>query len=1127
MNTPTQSLLSADEAQILLDSLLDIATHPSLAYKDRFPRLRQLYEAMLKSLTKEGRRHFASLYGRSLFVFDKYRVPDALVEQAHFLRKKANKAIHELDFEPSETDYTASVKALCELFSFFSGVELPEALTRLYQNVSQQDFLYRPPTSGHHPVISLLRGVVLAVGEVRETKRADDSVFRWRSIQCAVETPEDLERITIILKEDFLEFGEQVWRYTTFHATNLRQVPDRAGLYYSTDETIFVLEPDVVISATDIADGFSTSKASNPGVFLLKKFSSGGVSASLVIGNIVNSLFDDLIANPETDFDTSFQRAARQNTLSMALLGERANLREIHDQAKRQFAVLREVAAEFRAPVKRLEPSFISEVYGIQGRMDAMFVSEGGKQREIVELKSGQAPNDSVPVYLGQDRVKTLAWPSHYVQTVCYDLLLRSTFGEWNGTPVLLYSRDSESPLRSIEVTLRARRETLKQRNRLVSIEFQLARGELSLQQGLTASDIGEVPSFLQQVLSEFAATVNALSPLERAYFDACIRFIAREHLIARIGGWRSQEQHEDDAGFAGLWLKSVAEKKQAYRILANLIVEEFDDRKDIVYLRRPANDQVTSLREGDIVVLYPLTTAESPLRSQIIKGTIVHLDGQQVHIAFRGTRLINDYLRQHTEWAVEPDLMDSGFNHQYMSLYEFLKAPAEKRSLLLGRTRSRFRDPDFTLMASDLNANQTALLRKALAAQDYFLLQGPPGTGKTSRMVRELVRHLAAQPDETIVLLAFTNKAVEEMCRAIGMVVDDYLVLGERARTFALEHSLAEYAENHKVWETISKIRDTRIFVSTVASFLGNQDLQEIKRFTTALVDEASQLLDVHLVGILSKVQRFILIGDEKQLPPVVTQEATALSEDSILAREANIKDLSASLFDRLIRTCQENGWDDAYGMLEYQSRMHKDIQAFPSQEFYQGRLKPFGGWQLDDGDDGFAASPDPVLQILSSSRVFFIPSRRERRPKVHRQEAEWVVQIIKALEWHCGQLDKHYVGVIAPFRAQVAEISNLLPDYLRDLVTVDTVERFQGGEREIIIVSFAVSYPAQLPSIQSLTFDQGVDRKLNVAMTRARKRLILLGCPEVLAHSPDSHFARLLRYVRVMGGYARIAMH
>ena len=182
-------------------------------------------------------------------------------------------------------------------------------------------------------------------------------------------------------------------------------------------------------------------------------------------------------------------------------------------------------------------------------------------------------------------------------------------------------------------------------------------------------------------------------------------------------------------------------------------------------------------------------------------------------------------------------------------------------------------------------------------------------------------------------------------------------------------------------------------------------------------------------------------------------------------------------------------------------------------------------------------AHSADPLEHALACSRVVFIPVVPKKGVRTNAGEAEVVARILdlfharyaKALagevaaERAAAEAVKK-LGVITPFRAQISEIRRALsPEMQRHSVEIDTVERYQGGQRDTIIVSLCVNHVAQLPSMQSLNQDKTVDRKLNVALTRAQNYLVLVGAEEVLSRDP--HYAALIEHIRAAGGYVNLS--
>lgn len=276
---------------------------------------------------------------------------------------------------------------------------------------------------------------------------------------------------------------------------------------------------------------------------------------------------------------------------------------------------------------------------------------------------------------------------------------------------------------------------------------------------------------------------------------------------------------------------------------------------------------------------------------------------------------------------------------------------------------------------------------------------------------------------------------------------------------------------------------------------------------FDTLIVDEASQLLEPAVVGILPNFKRFILIGDEKQLPAVVTQPMHFCHVENEELKAVGIQNLSHSLFERLLLNAQNKGWHNAYTMLETQYRTHEDIAGFISREFYK-ILKIGSPRQQEPFTRFLPTSADEYEAQLAKGRLQFWASPQEPHFKFH--------QLLHTIRQVYGKdFNAETVGVITPYRAQMAEIFKQLDDELRYFVSVDTVERYQGSERDIILISMAVNHRAQMRNLQALNHNATVDKKLNVALSRAREQLIIIRCPKVLEEGV--FYKKLLKEITV----------
>ena len=431
-------------------------------------------------------------------------------------------------------------------------------------------------------------------------------------------------------------------------------------------------------------------------------------------------------------------------------------------------------------------------------------------------------------------------------------------------------------------------------------------------------------------------------------------------------------------------------------------------------------------------------------------------------------------------------------------------------------------------------------------------LLVGPPGTGKTSCALKKMVETFHADKDSQILLLSYTNRAVDEISKALASIEPeiDFIRLGSELscddsfRPYLIENVLEPCATRRQVQERIARCR---VFVGTVATLSSKTELFRLKTFDVAIVDEATQILEPQLLGLLctrnpagaDAIGKFILIGDHKQLPAVVLQS----SEQSEVCDEAlqaiGLYNLKDSLFERLYRNLSKESANrqastshsssfiphPSYDMLCRQGRMNIEVALFPNRAFYGGLLEPVG---LPHQQGELTLAPelcDCEFAGLLTRRVAFLPAAVEppaQSAKMNHSEARIVARLAAAIYRQYAAVSGFNpavtLGVITPYRSQIAlikkEIAALGIAPLEDIL-VDTVERFQGSERDVIIYSFCVNRAYQLKFLANMTEENGtrIDRKLNVALTRARKQMFMTGVPQLLKLNPI--YAELLSVV------------
>ncbi|WP_418696020.1 DEAD/DEAH box helicase [Barnesiella intestinihominis] len=896
-----------------------------------------------------------------------------------------------------------------------------------------------------------------------------------------------------------------------------------------------ILEPDYLVDASALAEC-----AQEYGTcwqrYFWNRIRPKTITDSILLGNAVNLIFDELITAKDfrsVTFDSLMPKIFARYPIEFvsAKSVDRRFFQNLHSQ----FETLKRIlSTDFSAlGIDRrkamVEPSFICEALGLQGRLDFLQVENGLCG---IELKAGRPP------YPENDLSK-VSFP-HRAQCALYQSMIQSVLGVKleNQHFYLLYSRNlnPEGCLRPVETSTRKLQKLLNLRNKIVSVERDISRyGYVQaewLVSRLTADNLIPRPSLFTEryIRPEIDCGRRRLerrddNDLALRYFYRFYAFVSREHYLSKIG----YPSGSGISGVASLWRMTRDEKERegymfsGLRLVRNCAAEDIPEVEFIL----PENTPSPDFRLGDIVLFYVCDTdADRVSTRQVFKATIASMTTDRVVLRLRDNQSYAEALPIASCYAVEHDYVDSSFLLQYKGLYTMLDASPHRRGLLVGEAgESPVRNMSRRLSYEYDSPDLSRILLKALQAEDYFLLVGPPGTGKTSVALRNMVREFLAIPDYQILLVAFTNRAVDEICDKLETIgeVDDYIRVGQTLSCDVAyrSHLLSERMKQCRNREEASRsIHSCRVFVATLSSLSGKMELFNLKRFDVAIVDEASQILEPQLVGLLSAktptgrdaVGKFILIGDHKQLPAVVVQSA----EESVITderlRSAGFVDCRISLFERLYRRLPEGS--PFADMLDCQWRMHPDIASFANTYFYKGALRdgnaphqisllPF----TNMGDDKWE-------RVIATKRTAFFPTKTLCvGKKYNNEEACKTAAIVNALyrlyERNGLEFDERSVGIITPYRHQIARIRQELDKFgisAFDTIRVDTVERFQGSQNDCIIYSFCVNDESQLEWLPSYTEESGqlIDRKLNVALTRARRQLFVLGNSRLLSRNP-----------------------
>ncbi|WP_042698385.1 IGHMBP2 family helicase [Thermococcus sp. PK] len=580
-----------------------------------------------------------------------------------------------------------------------------------------------------------------------------------------------------------------------------------------------------------------------------------------------------------------------------------------------------------------------------------------------------------------------------------------------------------------------------------------------------------------------------------------------------------------------------------------------------------------TEISVGDLVLI----SRGNPLMSDLV-GTVVEKGSRFIVVALESVP--SWALRN-----VRIDLYanDVTFRRQIENLKSLSENGIKALKFTLNQEKPMKSTPqEFEPFDKNLNPTQRKAISLALGSEDFFLIHGPFGTGKT-RTLAELILQEVKRGSKVLVT-AESNVAVDNLVERLwGKVKLVRLGHPSRVSKHLKESTLAFQVESHERYRRVRELRNkaerlammrdqhkkptpslrrgltnkqilklaekgrgTRGVpakdVKEMAQWIVlNEEVQKLYKFAgkieeeiireiiykadvilstnssaalefirdvefdVAVIDEASQATIPSVLIPIAKAKRFVLAGDHKQLPP------TILSEEA--------KELSETLFEKLIQLYPEKA-----KMLEIQYRMNEKLMEFPSREFYNGKIKADESVKNITLADLKVREPffgEPWDSILKREEPLVFVDTAERRDKWERQrkgstsrenplEALLVKEIVERL-LRMG-VKEEWIGIITPYDDQVDLIQSLVGEE----VEVHTVDGYQGREKEVIVLSFVRSNKeGELGFLTDL-------RRLNVALTRAKRKLIAIGDSETLSNHPT--YKRFLEFVKRHGRYITV---
>lgn len=512
-------------------------------------------------------------------------------------------------------------------------------------------------------------------------------------------------------------------------------------------------------------------------------------------------------------------------------------------------------------------------------------------------------------------------------------------------------------------------------------------------------------------------------------------------------------------------WGRPLPERVSSGRAIGGLKISSIETLRNTKLVHfYPSEEDMALFREDDRVRL----SLNDPNGDDWISAVFLGLTEKGLSV----TIPIDQNLYPNEGWTLDETMID--LSDFYLKALDEMAATLHGRDAVLPALLSGSGDEiDFescenlshTLSSSGLDEFQTDGVAMCLSAQRFHLIQGPPGTGKTLTLAK-LVHELIGQ-GQRVLVTSFTHRAIHHALRKVSSLV-----------TCPIFKVSIPFPNDSEGIEFKDSFADTGLldhsgpYVIGATPFALFSSRASEARFDVAVIDETSQMRVEAAIMPMLRAQRWFFFGDRQQLPPVAQRPMADPAEDSVfacLARNSN------------------------HTMLKTTYRMNDPLAHWPSENFYQGELvaaRPNGGHRFylkSAPAQTNLLGPEPSLVRVEVDHE----GNRVSSPEEADETAALIEQMLE------GGLSPTEIGVVVPFRAQAARIRKLLrfkrfskwPDIHK--LVVDTVERFQGQEREAMIVSFVVSDIDFMDRLASfLTYPQ----RLNVAITRARTKVILI---------------------------------
>ena len=514
--------------------------------------------------------------------------------------------------------------------------------------------------------------------------------------------------------------------------------------------------------------------------------------------------------------------------------------------------------------------------------------------------------------------------------------------------------------------------------------------------------------------------------------------------------------------------------------------------------------------------------------------GTVSYADDERMVVVLTGANALLD-VQGAIHLGVQLYFDETSYRTMFEALEDVIRAKdnrlAELRDILSGTLPTRRREI-YPVRFPWLNSTQEEAVNKVLCAKDVAIVHGPPGTGKTTTLVEAIYETL--QRENQVMVCAQSNMAVDWIAEKLVDRGVPVLRIGNPTRvndkmlSFTYEHRFESHPAYTELWGIRKSIREmgyslrkgnfnqreaardrvcklkerateleiqinedlfagARVIASTLVS--SNHRVLTGRRFPTLFIDEAAQALEAACWIAIRKADRVIFAGDHCQLPP------------TIKCIEAARGGLDKTLMEKVAENKPE-----AVSLLKVQYRMHETIMRFPSEWFYNHQLEA----APEVRHRGILDFDTPMVWIDTTGMDFHEEFVGESFGRINKPEANLLLEKLEEYIKRIGEArvleERIDFGLISPYKAQVQYLRNKIKGSsffrpFRSVITVNTVDGFQGQERDVIFISLVrANESGQIGFLNDL-------RRMNVAITRARMKLVILGDAATMTRHPFYH--------------------